>query len=94
MFIKVEDNPSGGPDNKEAKWWKDWLGKKKEVHTRNTEHIQDLRKQQLNLALQQEANRMQLQVLCAKYDELVKQLAAEQRIGHKSEHRRLEVDED
>jgi hypothetical protein len=94
MFVKVEDNPTGGPDNKEAKWWKDWLNKKKEVHNRNADSINELRKQQLEIQLQQQADKMELQVLCAKYDALVKQLATEQRIQSKTEHRRLEVDED
>jgi hypothetical protein len=93
MFIKVENNPTGGEDNQEAKWWKNWLGRKKEVHTRNSEHITELRKQQLHLQVQQQTTHMELQTLCAKYDLLVKQLAAEERVGHKSEHRRLEVDD-
>ena len=94
MFIKVEDNPNGGEDNKKAKWWKDWIGKKKEVHDTNTKRIEELEKQCLNLTIQQSQTHMELAILCKKYDTLVKQLAAEERIKNNTEHRRLEVDED
>lgn len=93
MFIKVEDNPTGGPDSGEAKWWKDWLTKKKKVHTENTEKIEHLRKQRLNLKIQEADSKTELARLCARYDELVKQLAAEQRAQSQIEHRRLEVED-
>lgn len=88
------DNPDGGPDNKEAKWWKDWLGKKKAVHDTNTQRIEQLEQQRLNLCIQQNQTQMELTLLCKKYDELVKQLAAEGRVGTNSDHRRLEVDDE
>ena len=93
MFVKVVDNPAGGPDSGEAKWWKDWLSRKKKVHTENTEKIDVVRKQKLNLQIQEQETQVELAKLCARYDELVKQLAAEQRVQSKTEHRRLEVED-
>jgi hypothetical protein len=92
-FIQILENPDGGPDNEEAKWWNNWLGKKKEVHDKNSESIEHLRKQQINLQIQQRQTTADIKRLCTKYDELLKQLAAEERVEHKSEHRRLEVED-
>ena len=92
MFIKVEPNPDGGPDNAEARWWKDWITKKNKKQELDNEKIKKLRQKQINLEIQKQQTTEELTALCKRYDELVKQLAAEERSQSKIEHRRLEIE--
>jgi hypothetical protein len=93
MFIKVEDNPTGGPDNGEATWWKTWLNKKQEVSNKNTLKIQQLMQEKRELHDKMNAERATLGKLCEKFDTVTKQVAAEERSKHKTDHRRLEVED-